>query len=136
MRSVLIAALIFILPLTCRAQITDPGVQPAPPASASPAQLPLPGAPNGTDTQAPFLCLTRDQAIAIGYGVVAGAVVTHFLIGGVAATAAGIVGGALVGAWWHDQYGRSRPNIRANLPTPAPAQPRPTMRLAALDTPE
>ena len=105
MRSLLLATLVVVLPLTAAAQ--------------SGAQSAAPRA----ETIEPFISLTREQAVSVGYSLVAGAVVTQFLFGGMAATAAGIVGGALFGAWWHDQYSKERTAIRAGLPA-GPQSPR------------
>ena len=50
-----------------------------------------------------FFGVTTDHLLAIGLGVVGGAVGLHVLLGGGSATVAGALAGALVGNWWYEQ---------------------------------
>lgn len=47
--------------------------------------------------------VTSDQALAVGAGVLVGAIGLHALLGGAAWTAGGAIVGAVVGEWWYLQ---------------------------------
>jgi len=48
--------------------------------------------------------VTSDQAMAIGVGVIGGAIGLHALLGGAAWTVGGAVVGAMFGDWWYLQH--------------------------------
>lgn len=52
-----------------------------------------------------ILGVSTEQALAVGVGVLAGAIGLHALMGGMAYTMVGGLGGALVGDWWFAQRG-------------------------------
>lgn len=58
------------------------------------------GAPDNTVR---LLGISADQTLAIGLGVVGGAIGLHILLGGGSATLAGALAGALIGNWWFEQ---------------------------------
>lgn len=99
MRKLLFAVLVACLPLSVFAQQIK-------------ANAPLQQA-----TQ--ILGITSDQALAVGFGLLGGAIGLHALLGGAASTVVGGVAGALVGDWWYEQKvnpaNRSAPMLTATL---------------------
>jgi len=53
-----------------------------------------------------ILGIQVDQAVAVGLGVIGGAIGLHILLGGGSATLVGALAGALVGNWWYEQRSR------------------------------
>jgi hypothetical protein len=68
---------------------------------------------------AQFLGITADQAVAVGFGLLGGAIGLHALLGGGASTVIGGVAGGLLGDWWYEQKlnpaRRSQPIMTATL---------------------
>lgn len=56
----------------------------------------------------------KEQALAIGAGVIAGALVVHFVVPGDFAYFAGGVAGGLVAWWWYEHHDGGPPPLRPN----------------------
>lgn len=92
MRNLALVMLLAVLPLTGFAQQQSPA-----PSQYRPADW-------GAD--APLSTgLSTDQALAIGLGILAGAIGLNIVVGGGAATLVGALAGALIGNWWFERKG-------------------------------
>lgn len=70
-------------------------------ASVAQSERPVSALRQATD----ILGISTEQVLAVGVGVLAGAIGLHALMGGTAYTLVGGLGGALVGDWWFAQRG-------------------------------
>ncbi|CAK0746611.1 exported hypothetical protein [uncultured Gammaproteobacteria bacterium] len=95
MRKILIAMLFVLMPLSAIAQQQN-------------------GPVPKTLIASQFIGMTTDQALAVGLGVIGGAIALNAMLGGGSATLVGAVAGAMIGNWWfeHNMGAEIRPGVQ------------------------